>query len=310
MKGVGTGDEFENLIDAFGVVPETVYKGTSPRNPLPGMKKAMSSADIEPWVHIPHHSEMSFLAGPPEVIAFYCVENSVDRGGESLTMDYISLWEHLKSALSETTLARFSWDRFEYIRKYSERQSKDISIQKTWAAMFNTQDMKQAAQKAEADGYTVSWSHDPSPDGDGYVMHLRHSMPPLRKHPESGQLVFHNHIGVLHHTSFYEDLKLSAKRYNDSDMFAVAQKLEKTANGTDVVWASDSAPVDDISQAVRDWAWSNSAFLKYDAGDLVILDNFRVSHARTPFLGGPRTVATLWGNWSKSISDLGPREEL
>lgn len=310
IKGVEKGQEFEDLIDRLGIVSETVYKGTSPRNPLPGMKKAMSSADIEPWVHIPHHAEMSFLAGPPEVIAFYCVENQVDRGGESMTMDYISLWEHLKSELSEKTIARFSSDRFEYLRKYSEFQSKDISIQKTWVAMFRTNDTKEATVRAEADGYEVSWSHDPSPDGDGHVIHLRHSMPPLRKHPQSGQMVFHNHIGVLHHTSFYEDLKFSAKRYNDSDMLAAAENLERTANGTDVTWASDGAPVDDVSKAVRDWAWSNSVFMDYKAGDVVILDNFRVSHARTPFLGGPRTVATLWGNWSTAARDLGRHGEL
>ena len=60
-----------------------------------------------------------------------------------------------------------------------------------------------------------------------------------------------------------------------------------------VTFADGGAIPDADFDAVRDALWKNMVFPRWEAGDIVAIDNAIVSHGRMPY-AGPRLVAVCW----------------
>ena len=118
---VGSPESFEMLASSVAPDLQDTYLGTSPRLPVAGTSKIFTSVELDPWIPIPDHAEMSFVESPPRALFFYAasIENvgndgRILPGGETALVNYQTLWKSIDPAVRK----RFVDKGIMYTRRY------------------------------------------------------------------------------------------------------------------------------------------------------------------------------------------------
>lgn len=306
---VATAQDFEAVSLQLEPRLEEVYLGTSPRRLMPGCRFVHTASEFPGWRIIAAHCEMSFLAAPPRRIFFYAHAPNAGPGGETPLIDFRQVYRDL----DDDVRARFEAKRVRYIRWYYDERtggSWDPFQTKSWQAMFSTNDTGVAAAKSAEQGFDVEWEVPAStgPDGEAVPprgsMKLTHTMDPVRVHPATGDRVWHNHMNVLHATADEAEFAFSAQHLRSWKYAALHHITSASVAVRRWLWGDEAighhtthAGGEPISEAdadhIRAAVWRNTRIHRHQAGDVVMLDNWRLGHARQPF-SGPRTILTTW----------------
>ena len=278
----------------------TTYEGTSPRTSLsPHVKTA---ADLPPTSVVPAHAEMSFAPRPPARLYFYSHVSNTGVGGETPVSDLRAVAQ----ALTPAARRRLSRPlRFERVY-YDERSwfgSWDPTKTKSWQGMFPGLSRKEAEVAAREKGYEPSWL------GDG-SLRLSHVVgSPFRAHPSDGAEAWHSHLTNLHVTTAWAAELGKAARHLKAPSYVLrslvfsalygsglAEKLLHLVGsevGAKVVEAETGAAVVDV-EYVRALMDKYTSTHQHEDGDVIVLDNFRVGHARNPWDGSRRELYAAW----------------
>ena len=107
-------------------------------------------------------------------------------------------------------------------------------------------------------------------------------------HPETGERIFFNQI-ALHHPSCLDP-------ETRGSLEAVLGEGELPRD----VRYGDGSPIDDATvREVLDACWRESTAFRWQAGDLVLVDNMLVAHARNPYRG-PRKLSVAMGEMQQA----------
>jgi len=126
----------------------------------------------------------------------------------------------------------------------------------------------------------------------------------FRTHPEDGSQVWFNHVQVFHLSSAPSELGRVYRKTRELRTLAwwrLAQAM--VAARKRMIKADDQAmhctyrdgseiPIEDL-EAVRDEIWKHMIATPWQSGDMVVIDNFSMSHGRLPY-HGPREVVVAW----------------
>lgn len=305
---VSEATQFESVARAYSERLSDVYLGTSPRKPVGDSRYVFTASEFEAWKVVPSHCEMSFLHGPPETLFFFAAGIRQDMwGGESPLVDMRAVARDMDPRVRSS----FEKKGIRYIRQYPSAASShpvdtwDYFKTKTWQDMFRhvpnvDSNISGVEEECRRQGFTPSW-------GKRNILKLTHEMPAFRKHPTTGEMVWHNHLSVLHSASWADEFAfagahlrspkyalLSAAFYAlDGFMHLV---LGRESLGQHVAHSSgEPIPAADVWH-VRRLLWKHTLVAPWRQGDLILLDNFRLAHARMPFDAGMRN---LWAIWTK-----------
>ncbi|MBC8067503.1 MAG: TauD/TfdA family dioxygenase [Deltaproteobacteria bacterium] len=292
---VTTALRFESVARAIAPELANDYLGTSPRNAL--TPYVFSASELPPHYPIPQHCEMSFLPRPPQRLFFCALEPSVGLGGETPLVDFARVAADLDPAVR----ARFEAKGVRNIRNYAApgARRKDLWQLKPWDDMFGTTDRDEVERKCREHGFEWQWR-------DGGALRLLNTQPALQPHPVTGAPVWFNHSQVFHFSAAQGELRRVGRRAGQLRSAVLARVIDLVTlvrsrlNDPEALpmhaTYGDGSPIPDRDMdAVREAIWANLVAYRWQRGDVVAIDNRRVSHGRMPY-HGPRKIAVAWAS--------------
>lgn len=211
------------------------------------------------------HNESSHLNSWPMKIAFFCIRNA-EEGGTTPILDCREVCRAMRPELLE----RFAAKGLMYVRNFGEGLDVD------WRSFFHTDDKTEVERMCSAEGLECEWKAN-----DG--LRIRYRTMAVANHPKTGEQVFFNQI-QLHHLSCHdEDVRKSLRSIFAED------DLPRN------VYYGDGSPIEDsVVEELGELYWRLSVDFPWQVGDMIMLDNMLVAHARKPYVG-ERSIAVAMG---------------
>jgi alpha-ketoglutarate-dependent taurine dioxygenase len=255
--GIASPTDFEHV--ASGVVPELFAEyGDLPTEEA--TERIYHSTPYPADKMILFHNESSHLPSWPLRQFFACILPS-ETGGETPLLDCRKVCDALDPALLE----EFERKGLQYVRNFSE------GVDVPWQDFFHTTDRGEVERQCQAAGMTVEWTDD-----DG--LRVRNQAQAVTHHPRTGEKIFFNQI-QLHHV-----------RCLDPETRTALQQLFDEEDMPRNVYFGDGTPIpDDVIDHIGELYEQLCVEFPWDAGDMIVLDNMLVAHARRPF-GGKRKI--------------------
>jgi alpha-ketoglutarate-dependent taurine dioxygenase len=260
--GVGSPEEFQETVQQLH--PELLdytYRST-PRTQVKG--SVYTSTEYPADQSIPFHNEMSYTRVWPMRIAF-CSLVVAEEGGATPIADSRRVYARLDPALRD----RFARLGVMYVRNYGG------GVDLPWQEVFQTRDRSAAEEFCRANGIEWEWR-------SGDRLRTRQVCQAVATHPRSGEAVWFNQAHLFHVSSLAPAVR---------DMLLAEFGVDELPRNT---YYGDGAPIeDDALRAIRG-AWEAEGIrFPWERGDLLLLDNMLMAHARDPFRGPRKVVVAM-----------------
>jgi alpha-ketoglutarate-dependent taurine dioxygenase len=233
---------------------------SSPRSNVAG--RVYTSTDHPPDQRILLHNEQSYTLNWPMKIAFACLVPARE-GGRTPLADT----RRILARLDEVVVSRFAERGVMYVRNY------DQGLGLPWTEVFQTEDRAAVNEHCRAARIEFAWL-------GGDRLRTRQVRPALRRHPQTGELLWFNHALFFHSSSMeaslYESLRSSL---GDEEM------------PFNVFYGDGSAIEPATLTALRAAYDAETVSFPWRAGDVLLLDNMLACHGREAFVG-PRQLLT------------------
>ena len=219
----------------------------------------MSASDDPPEVTMEPHLEMSYSKTMPSRIMFYCHQAPQPwEGGQTPICDMRKVYQELQN---HSILQPMLEEGLRYYRTLPSRQTSQGALY-SWEKTFFTEDKASVESTLTGLGYDMEWTDDGS---------LRYSylMTSVKTHPLSGEMVWSNQSSVCH-GSYYLDLPITL--YQEEE-FAPSHTAHKDGRA----FTSQELAL------IRREQWEHCRAIAWEAGDLLVLDNYAVAHGRVGF---------------------------
>jgi alpha-ketoglutarate-dependent taurine dioxygenase len=263
---------FETNIDVFeavaGAVSKELFREYGDLPPEQGKDSVYHSTPYPEDEMIDFHNESSHLTSWPEKQFFMCVQPSAE-GGLTPIADCREVYRLLSPELRE----KFHTKGLKYVRNFIPKL--DVS----WQTFFRTEDRAEVEAKCRATGTDFTWK-------DGNRLKVESYAPGVITHPRTGELVFFNQVR-LHHVACLP----AAYRESTLRMFAEDDLPRNVLFG-------DGTPIteDEIAEVGRAFDRALVEF-PWEKGDIVMLNNMLVAHARRPYKGKRKIVVAMADMW-------------
>lgn len=210
------------------------------------------------------HNEGSHTPQLPTRQFFYCARDGFTRG-ETPILDCRRFYRALRANLLEP----FEAKGLLYIRNFI--RGVDVS----WQDFFRTSDRSELERRCRAEGVEWRWKRDGS-------LRLMTRVPAVISHPHSGERSFCNQI-MLHHVACLDARTGQALR-------SIYAPDELPRN---VCYGDGSEIPDAIVAELLRVAVETAVKFSWRRGDLLMLDNLAVAHARSPFDGDRHILVAI-----------------
>jgi alpha-ketoglutarate-dependent taurine dioxygenase len=210
--------------------------------------------------HIPLHHEMSYSHNWPTKIWFYC-DQPAQQGGETPIANDRKVFNMIDPKIKE----RFISKKILYIRNYGE------GVDLPWQEVFQTTDRSVVEGYCRKAGMEFEWK-------DEDRLRTRQVRPATVVHPRTGDTIWFNHAHMFHTSNLEPHVRES--------LLAEFQEDELPRNA---FYGDGSSIESSLLEEIREVYRQASVVFPWHKGDILMLDNFLVSHGRRPFVG-PRRV--------------------
>jgi alpha-ketoglutarate-dependent taurine dioxygenase len=254
LRGV---EDFEKV--AAAVAPDLFAEyGDLP--PEPTSQRIYGSTPYPADKMILFHNESSHLPDWPMKQFFFCVV-AADEGGETPLLDGRAVCEALDPAI----LAEFAEKGLVYVRNFSP------GIDVPWQEFFKASDRSEVEQTCAESGMDCEWTAN-----DG--LRIRQQAQAVTTHPRTGERIFFNQV-QLHHVYCLDPETRDSLR----------QLFAEDEMPRNVYFGDGTTIPDEVMQHIGEVYEEKCVEFPWQAGDLIVLDNMLVGHARRPF-GGERKI--------------------
>ena len=255
--GIHNVSEFRDI--AVTIQPElaSYVGGDSPRNRV--ADKVYTSTEFPPHVEIGLHNEMSYATWWPSKIFFYC-QTPAMKGGETQIADARQVLALLDSPVRQ----RFAEKGVLY-EQHLRHAEGPARPGKSWQETFETEERAAVENIVRDGGMDWEWTTH----GLRTTIHR----PGIVNHPDTGEQVWFNQANLWH-----ADMG-GAKKWDAPS--GEPHHHAYYGDGSDI-------PVTDL-EAVETAYKKSELMFSWEAGDVLVLDNYLALHGRKPF-EGPRAV--------------------
>jgi alpha-ketoglutarate-dependent taurine dioxygenase len=290
---IRTPDDFEDIALALEPGLQNNYAGTSPRNSR--TKFVHSASELPAFYPITQHCEMSFLPTAPRYLFFFCYVEPKD-GGETPICDFRKVYEQLDPKIRE----EFEKKGVRLIRNYSGPKTKagnDIFQLKKWDELFKTTEHDKVEEECKKNESTPTWLPDDK-------LRLVNERPSMQKHPDTGEMVWFNHLQVFHREAAAIEYQHIYKRRKDFYSLKYMLVLKTITffkrmfkkpedEAMHMIFADGTEIPKSYVEHVEQTIWNNLVANPWKLGDVLMIDNFSTSHGRLPYKG-PRDILVAW----------------
>jgi alpha-ketoglutarate-dependent taurine dioxygenase len=210
------------------------------------------------------HNESSHMHRWPMKIMFYCVKAAEGKGATPI-IDCRETYKALDLAL----VRRFTDKKLMYVRNFIE--GLDVS----WQQFFQTSKKERVEEYCRNASIGFEWKSE---------SHLRtwQICPAVVKHPYTGEMVFFNQIQLHHISCLDPDVRAS--------MLSMFSQEDLPRN----VYYGDGTPIEDsVVQEIGELYEKVAVRFRWQASDVIILDNMMIAHARDPFEGTRKILVAM-----------------
>lgn len=259
--GVGSVAEFENLCQA--ICPH-LYGGYGD---LPKNDQGENVYEVTPYPPsktILFHNESSHMARWPTRQFFFC-EVPAEEGGETPIVDCRRIYEAMPARIRDA----FEEKGLLYVRNFIE--GLDVS----WQEFFHTDRREDVERHCRESSFDLEWI------GENDLRVKQHALG-VTRHPKTDEKVFFNQVQLHHVAALDDDLRESMGALFDRDQFPRN------------VYYGDGSPIldEDVREIIRIY-WDLAVAFQWQPGDVVMVDNMLVSHARNPYRGERKMAVAL-----------------
>lgn len=264
-------EAFEHFAASFGF-PLLKYEfGSTPRTAV-STTGVYTSTEYPAHQHIPLHNEQAYTREWAMKIWFCCV-TPAQEGGETPIADSRAIHRRMPEAIRR---------RFEqgilYVRNYSEE------FDVPWQKVFNTDSRAEVEAYCRRARMICEWKED----GD---LRTRQLCQGVETHPVTGEKVWFNQAHLFHISNQAPEVRETLE-----DILGIDNVPRNT-------YFADGSPIpDEMLAEVRRVLDNETVIFPWEKGDVLVLDNMLVAHARTPFKGPRRVVVAMaepYGNLDK-----------
>lgn len=260
--GISTEDDFRDAVAVLCDEPMSYYYRSTPRTSVaPGVYTA---TEYPPGLSIPMHNENAYQRDWPLLLCFFCMFPA-ERGGQTPLADTLKVTNRIDANVRATFMRK----QVKYIRNYWG----DIDL--PWQTVFQTESMADVERYCRTHDIEYEWT----PNGTLRTAQVCHA---FAKDPRTGATVWFNQAHLFHPSSL-------EKRTREA-LFARFDENNLPRNAT----YGDGSPIEPAAlENIRQAFDREMTSFEWEAGDLLILNNMRVSHGRTPFRGKRRVLTAM-----------------
>jgi alpha-ketoglutarate-dependent taurine dioxygenase len=158
-----------------------------------------------------------------------------------------------------------------------------------WQSFFHTEERAEVEEYCRRNSIQFEWADDGT-------LRTYQISPGVARHPRTGEEVFFNQV-QLHHVSFL-----------DTEVRRSIEALYRPEDYPRNVYYGDGTPIEDgVMQEILRVYNENSVSFRWQCGDILMVDNMLVAHARNPFKGDRRILVAMAE--MMTISELEGRQQ-
>ncbi|MFZ5893338.1 MAG: TauD/TfdA family dioxygenase [Myxococcota bacterium] len=253
---------FRAFAESFGH-PLLGYEfGSTPRSKL--QEGIYTSTEYPAHQSIPLHNEQSYCREWPMKLWFHCML-AAQNGGETPIADSREVHRQLDPGIRK----RFSERGVMYVRNYG------AGLDVPWEQVFGTADRASVEAYCARHAIAVEWKGD----GD---LRTRQVCQAVAEHPHTKAQVWFNQAHLFHISGLAPEVR-------DALLGAVEpEDLPRNA------YYGDGSPIEDsVLDEIRGVLAGVEVRFPWRNGDVLMVDNMLVAHARAPFKGPRKVVVAM-----------------
>ena len=259
---------FREFAGRFGHPLLSYEFGSTPRTSVGG--GVYTATEYPAHQSIPLHNEQAYTRTWPMKAWFHCVTPALE-GGETPIADSRAIYRRIPAAIRE----RFA-DGLVYVRNYG-----DFDV--PWENVFNTSNRDEVEAFCRQADIQWEWKEDGT-------LRTTQRCQSIETHPRTGELVWFNQAHLFHVSNLQPEVRESLEE---------VLGIENMPRNT---YFADGSPIpDDLLDEVRAVLDDETVSFLWEKGDVLMLDNMLIAHARAPFKGPRKVVVAM----AESNSNLG-----
>lgn len=254
--------QFQDLVHSFcGQAMKYVYRST-PRTNLG--QNIYTATEYPAWSTIPFHCENAFQREWPLLILFFCMQPAEGGSGQTPLADINKVTDQIDLDIRRKFLDK----KIMYIRNYR------LDIDLPWQTVFQTESKSEVEAFCKGQDIQFEWT------GDG--LRTKQVCNALATHPRTGKVVWFNQAHLFHPSSLdATSRKLLSEMFSEEDF----PRNATFGDGS----LLDESELDHVRKVFDEEAVS----FQWQKGDILLLDNMRMAHGRTPYKGKRRVLAAM-----------------
>jgi len=265
FRGFGFAEpkDFQEFVALFTNL-QSYQGGASQRSKVDGL--VYTSTDTAAHYEISQHHESAYTPAMPAIIGFFCALPSETDGATPLADA-----RRVTARLPEELKNRFAEKGLRYINNLPDR----FGFGKSWQAQFQSEDRNEVEAQLREGGYEWTWK----PNGS---LRTELRCDALLPHPETGERLWVNQADHWHPTGLREETRVK-----------LAKVLSEADFPMNVVFG-DGSPINEKDlECVRSAVHAEKTEFPWEKGDVLICDNFLVSHGRRSYTGDRKVYVAL-----------------
>lgn len=260
---IDSAQSFDDFCKGFGFNEYNYHGNFANRTPVVG--HVYTANDAERRI-IPFHHELVHCIDVPTHVFFYCDVPATVEGETPIVLSNIVYRE--MAAKEPDFVRRLHKDEVCGVRVMPDEDDKESYLGTSWKSALQVKTREEAEKVATEAGY-----FDHQWQSNGALKTKTRPLPGFRIDKKSGKVMFFNTVHIA-----YEGLN---DRHNTEP-----KKASIFRNGDYM----PARAMDNLKEAL----WSNSVQFKWQAGDVLVVDNIQVQHARNDFRGPRKVLVSMY----------------
>lgn len=210
------------------------------------------------------HNESSHMHRWPMKIFFCCV-TVADEGGATPILDCRKTYQTIDAAI----IKRMTDKKLMYVRNFID--GLDVS----WQQFFQTTNKNRVEEYCRKAGIEFEWKGERQ-------LTTRQICQAVARHPYTGDMLFFNQIQLHHISCLDTDVRAS--------MLSMFSEKDLPRN----VYYGDGTPIEEsVVKEISELYEQQAIRFQWQSGDVILLDNMMIAHARDPFHGSRKILVAM-----------------
>ncbi|WP_444922428.1 amino acid adenylation domain-containing protein [Microbulbifer sp. CnH-101-G] len=251
----------QDVISAMGTNAAKYINRSTPRSEV--NNSIYTSTEYPASEKIVQHHENAYSKNWPRLLWFCCTDDRF-KDGQTPLADGFKVFNKIPNIL----IKEFMQKGIQYIRNYSD------FLDLRWQEVFQTSDPKVVEEFCSNNDIDYYWKESGN-------LQTRHSSQVVLKHPNSNNNIWFNQIHLFHNSNLKKSIQ------SDIPLF------DENTFPRNVIFGDGDLIPDEYINTLHDIYSSEENTFNWKIGDLLLVDNLRITHGRMPFTGKRKILVAM-----------------